>query len=280
MKVNYRDNPQSFYQQTQEYLLRYEAEHNLLLGIAQTLIRSPERYGDQTSLIIVEEEGKIKAIAMQTPPYNFLISKVEDFTAIDILIQDLYQNKISLPGVSGLTDETEYFVQKWHHLTHQPYEIEMYLRIHQLKQVQPILGGKGSLRQATESDCDLLINWYSQFIQEAAPSEPTNIEKAVNYHLSQNHIYLWENIVPVSMAFASEATSNSSRIGPVYTPPEYRNKGYASACVASLSQLLLDRGYSACYLYTNLANSTSNRIYKKIGYKPICDWNLYRFNEI
>ncbi|MEL7038249.1 MAG: GNAT family N-acetyltransferase [Cyanobacteria bacterium J06592_8] len=280
MKVNYFDDPQSFYQQTQEYLLRYEAEHNLLLGIAQTLIRSPERYGDQSYLIIVEEEGKIKAIAMQTPPYNFLISKVEDFTAIDILIQDLYQDKISLPGVSGLTDETEYFVQKWHHLTHQPYEIEMYLRIHQLKQVQPILGGKGSLRQTTESDRNLLINWYSQFIQEAAPSEPTNIEKAVNYHLSQNHIYLWENIVPVSMAFASEATSNSSRIGPVYTPPEYRNQGYASACVASLSQLLLDRGYSACYLYTNLANSTSNRIYKKIGYEPICDWNLYRFNEI
>ncbi|KKD37500.1 MAG: GNAT family N-acetyltransferase [Limnoraphis robusta] len=277
MKINHFDNPQLFYQQAKNYLLRYEAEHNLLLGISQTLIHSPERYGSEPYLATVEEEGKILAVAMRTPPYNFLLSKIENFAAIEVIAQDLYEKQISLPGVSGLTAETETFAQKWHSLTHQAYEIEMHLRIHQLKQVEAISKVNGFLRLATENDRALLFNWYEQFIQEAAPSEPTSIEKTVDYHLSQNHIYLWQNEVPVSMASATEATQNSSRIGPVYTPPEYRKKGYASACVATLSQQLLNQGYQACYLYTDLANPTSNHIYKTIGYQPVCDWNIYQF---
>ena len=280
MKINNFDDPKLFYQQAQEYLLRYEAEHNLLLGISQTLIDSPERYGNYPYLATVEEEGKIIAVAMRTPPYNFLLSKVENFAAIEIIAQDLYQDKISLPGVSGLTTETEIFTQQWHNITHQPYRLEMYLRIHQLKQVEPIPKVSGFLRLATENDRDFILNWYEQFMQEAAPSEPANIEQMVDYNLSQNNIYLWENEVPVSLASASKATQNSSRIGLVYTPPEYRKKGYATACVSSLSQLLLDRGDRACYLYTDLANPTSNHIYKNIGYQPVCDWNIYQFDTI
>lgn len=280
MKINNFDDPKLFYQQAKEYLLRYEAEHNLLLGISQTLIDTPDRYGNKPYLATVEEENKIVAIAMRTPPYNFLLSKVENFAAIEMIAQDLYQNKISLPGVSGLTTETEAFTQQWHNLTHHPYRIKMYLRIHQLQQVKLSQKVNGFLCQATKSDRAFILNWYNQFIQEAAPSEPANIEKTVDYHLSQNHIYLWKNEVPVSMSLATKATQNSSRIGLVYTPPEYRKKGYASACVASLSQQLLDQGNQTCYLYTDLANSTSNRIYKNIGYKPVCDWNIYQFDAI
>jgi uncharacterized protein len=47
--------------------------------------------------------------------------------------------------------------------------------------------------------------------------------------------------------------------------------------VASLSQRLLDEGRTFCFLYTDLSNPTSNRIYIDIGYEPVCDsWN-YRF---
>jgi predicted GNAT family acetyltransferase len=57
----------------------------------------------------------------------------------------------------------------------------------------------------------------------------------------------------------------------VYTPPYFRGKGYASSCVAALSRLILERGFTKCVLYTDLANPTSNSIYQKIGYKPVCD---------
>jgi predicted GNAT family acetyltransferase len=57
----------------------------------------------------------------------------------------------------------------------------------------------------------------------------------------------------------------------VYTPPYERRKGYASSIVAQISQLALDKGFTKCALYTDLANPTSNNIYQKIGYRPICD---------
>jgi predicted GNAT family acetyltransferase len=67
------------------------------------------------------------------------------------------------------------------------------------------------------------------------------------------------------------------RIGPVYTPPDYRGRGYASACTAALSQQMLYAGYQYCFLYTDLSNPTSNRIYQNIGYELVCDIDSYRF---
>ncbi len=90
-------------------------------------------------------------------------------------------------------------------------------------------------------------------------------------------IYVWQNQAPVSMACGKFATPNLSMIGPVYTPPEYRRQGYASSCVAALSQTLLNQGHRYCCLFTDLANPTSNHIYHEIGYQPVGDWQDYSF---
>jgi uncharacterized protein len=65
----------------------------------------------------------------------------------------------------------------------------------------------------------------------------------------------------------------------VYTPPEHRRKGYASACVATLSQTLLNQGYKYCFLFTDLANPTSNHIYEAIGYQSVGDLSDYSFEN-
>ena len=41
--------------------------------------------------------------------------------------------------------------------------------------------------------------------------------------------------------------------------------------MASLSQLLLDRGAVACTLNTDVANATSNGVYQEIGYRPVAE---------
>ena len=66
-------------------------------------------------------------------------------------------------------------------------------------------------------------------------------------------------------------------LGPVYTPPPARGKGYATNCTAAVSQLLLDAGWAYCALFTDLDNPTSNSIYQKIGYRPVCDYADYHF---
>ena len=77
------------------------------------------------------------------------------------------------------------------------------------------------------------------------------------------------------MAAFTGKTPNGVRVGFVYTPARSRRRGYATACVATLSQALLDQGNQYCCLYADLANSTSNNIYQRIGYRPLCDFADY-----
>ena len=90
--------------------------------------------------------------------------------------------------------------------------------------------------------------------------------------------WLWEDRGdPVSLSGFSGPTPNGIRIGPVYTPPEHRKHGYATTLVADLSAWLLEHGHRACFLYTDLANPTSNRIYVEIGYERVCDAMEFSF---
>jgi predicted GNAT family acetyltransferase len=89
--------------------------------------------------------------------------------------------------------------------------------------------------------------------------------------------YLWEDGEPVSLAGCGSPTPNGIRVGPVYTPPARRGRGYASALTAQLTSLLLSSGHRFCFLFTDLANPTSNRIYQRIGYEPVSDVDEYRF---
>jgi predicted GNAT family acetyltransferase len=68
-----------------------------------------------------------------------------------------------------------------------------------------------------------------------------------------------------------------TRIGPVYTPPELRRRGYASSAVAAVSRQALAAGAQRCALFTDLSNPTSNKIYADVGYRRIADWEEHLF---
>jgi hypothetical protein len=90
-------------------------------------------------------------------------------------------------------------------------------------------------------------------------------------------VALWIDEEPVSFAGYGGRTPNGIRVGPVYTPPELRRRGYASALTADLTKMLLDGGRTFCFLFTDLANPTSNSIYQRIGYEPVSDADQWRF---
>jgi predicted GNAT family acetyltransferase len=91
-------------------------------------------------------------------------------------------------------------------------------------------------------------------------------------------VYLWVTDRPVSTAVSSRGTENTGTVGAVYTPPEHRNNGYATALTASVTQKILDSGKKHAVLYTNLDNPTSNSIYQQIGYKPVSDSTGWQFS--
>ncbi|BDA72155.1 GCN5-related N-acetyltransferase [Calothrix sp. PCC 7716] len=274
MKLNRFCNASQFYNQVKDYLISQEAQHCLLLGISDTLVNNPERYPPNPYLASVEVAEQVVAVAIMTHPYKLVLS-CEDLGAIEIFAKDLYTQSLQVPGVNGQTNEALTFANIWQNLTGQTYQLSMQMRIHKLQAVEPIVRTNGYLRNATEADRALLLQWNQDFEIEVFGELLTNAQYIDN-HIKQNTIYIWQDEIPVSFVCCAGSTPNGKRLGPVYTPKEYRKKGYATACVADLSQKFLDMGCNSCFLFTDLANPVSNHIYRKIGYLPVTDCHEYK----
>ncbi|BCL35377.1 GNAT family N-acetyltransferase [Nostoc sp. MS1] len=275
MKVYKFTDTGQFYQRVKDYLLKQEALHNLLLGICDGLIHNPERFLETPYLVTVEKEDNIIGVAMRTPPRNLLLSQFQDITAIPLLTQDVHSVFPSLPGVTAPKYESENFALAWSSLTNQTYQLKVALRAFQLEKVQQIPSARGYLRQAVQEDKELLVRWYQDFYLEALHETVLDAQQWAMWILQKGRAYLWQDESPVSITCSGSLTPNGVRINMVYTPPEYRRRGYASASVAALSQSLLNKGHQFCFLFTDLANPTANHIYQNIGYQPVGDWHEY-----
>ena len=113
------------------------------------------------------------------------------------------------------------------------------------------------------------------------PHEQVSYEEQLTkarHRIEQGQLFMWKDQnKTVSMAGVSAPTRNGIRVNAVYTPPEYRGNGYASANVAATSQRQLEEGYSFCFLYTDASNPVSNKIYQRIGYEYVCNSAFYLF---
>ena len=127
----------------------------------------------------------------------------------------------------------------------------------------------------------LAARWGRAFYHDCFgdTESPMDLGMITRNMLKDRALYFWTDPDPVSMAATTRPTVNGISISYVYTPPELRRKGYASAIVASVSQLMLDKGRKFCTLYTDQSNPTSNSIYQKIGYKPVADVVEVIFSE-
>ena len=273
-----------FRARAEAFLLEREAHHNLILGLSSALMVKPDLYPGQPYFAVVEDVDRGIAAAVMTPPYRLVVSLTEDRAALTLLAQDVREVRPNTPGVTGPVPVSLRFAEIWQSLTERSFRKIMAERIYKLERVNPPIGVPGTMRRAAESDRALLMEWVEAFQREAFAGEEVDrmaVERNVNNMLTLppqvRGAFLWENPAPVSLTSYGGPTPNSMRIGPVYTPPEFRGQGYASACVAGVSQHLLDGGRIFCTLFTDLANPTSNHIYQAIGYEPVCDVDEYQF---
>lgn len=278
----------AFYRRAEPFLLAHEAEHCLPIGICATLIASPETRPQNLYLALVGEGADVVAAAVRTPPNNLVLSLIADEARMPQALALLACNIHSaygdmLPGIVAPSTVSQRFAVAWQRETGQAHHVVMRQRIYQLDTVIPVSDVPGAPRRATEADRALLEAWIAAF-HEAAASEsrlPLNAREWVDQLFTPapvRAVYLWEvDSTPVTMVGHTGPTPHGMRIGPVYTPPEQRRHGYASACTAAVSQRLLDSGRRFCFLFTDLANLTANAIYQQIGYRPVCDVDVYEF---
>lgn len=276
---------QDFSARAEAFLVRHEAQNNLMLGLTASLALNPNLYGSQPYFAVVEDmdTGRVRAAALMTPPHRVTLSFDAPREALEIIARDVYDFRPDTPGVVGPVPVSQQFAEIWQSLTGQSFYKRMAERIYRLDSVKPPTGVSGQMRRITEDDRALLMTWVEAFQMEIwNESDPATVERSVNNMLTlppdYRGTFLWEDSGPVSLTSYGGPTPHSMRIGPVYTPREFRGQGYASACVAAVSQYLLESGRQFCTLFTDLGNPTSNKIYMNIGYAPVCDADEYKFD--
>lgn len=262
-----------------DFLVAREAEHNLLLGVCQTLRDTPDAYSAPPYFAMVSDGDRILAVALQTPPFQLVLSEVDDPEALVLLADDLTGR--DLPGSVGPIEHVRVFMHERTARGAPPAHLTTSERIFQLTSVTPPPPTSGHARIAEPADRALVARWLDAFMREALEDEQSDIEAMTERWISRRGrtLYLWQDGEVVSLAGVGSRTPNGVRIGPVYTPPESRNRGYASALVAAISQAELDAGRRFCFLFTDLANPTANHIYQAIGYEPVRDVDMWRHDR-
>jgi len=267
------------------FLEQREAENNLVFDISSAIRTTPELFAADPPCFatVTDAGGRIVAATLRTPPHNQVLSWIDDLEAVDAIVGALREEP--LPGLLGPTDAAARFALRWSDTTGQPARIEVAERIFRLQRViPPARPADGNWRLAEPRDRDLIARWVVAFSSEAVPEAPPipDPEAVADRWVAQvgRIAYVWENAgEAVSLVGAGGETPNGIRIGPVYTPPERRNHGYASALTAAASADQLERGRRFVFLFTDLANPTSNKIYRAIGYEPVCDMDMYHFGN-
>lgn len=282
MTVLRHDDVEDFLTRARPYLLLDEPRHNLEFGICTQLRSDPLLYGEPAYLATVEHDGRVLGVVMRTPPHNLLVSLADpsDLRAVAADVRDRFA---SLRGVMSTPETALGFAAAWKELGGRAAEEAMRQRIYRLDEVPAVPPAPGRYRDADAHDRALLVRWVGAFADEALPPDvPHRVEESVDARLqaaADGGFAIWEDGDPVSVAGYGGPTPTGIRIGPVYTPPELRGRGYASACVARLSARLLEGGRRTCFLFTDLSNPTSNGVYTRIGYRPVRDMLELRFIE-
>lgn len=273
----------TFLAQAGPFLAEREAQHNLLFGICSLLARDPAPFGeDPAYLAIAETEGRVLGVAVRTPPHNLVLSEMDDLAVIEPLVRDVRDAVGTLPGVLGPGKTASAFVRAWREHEGGGATLTMSNRIYRASMATPPSGVAGEMRPYRDDDHDLTIRWFDAFLMEALPDEamrePTEALLRRRLDDPDGGLRLWEDEGrPVSLAGFGSRTPNGIRVGPVYTPPESRRKGYAGALVGWMTAALLEGTHRYCFLFTDLANPTANGIYQRIGYEAVSDVEHYTF---
>jgi len=270
LRVSVYDDAAPFLEHSEAWLMSAEAEHNLILGIAEGLRRRGSPGGEARPFFaVVDVDGRVAGCAFRTPPHKLGVTRMPDSAAAR-LVEKVAARFDALPAVFGPRHVAEAFARAWSTRTGARWDQGMDQRIYRLDEVRPPKGVPGRIRAATRKDLPRVAVLADGFAADTGVEFETSKKERADW-VKEGCVFLWEDDGAVSMAVAKGATRGGIRVGYVYTPPEHRRKGYASALVAQLSQQMLNEGFRFCVLYTDLSNPTSNAIYSRVGYEPVAD---------
>jgi uncharacterized protein len=267
MLVRMHHDPVDFLELVEPFLLEHEAENTLPIGIARSFA---DQHLHDGLMFSVESGPAVVAVGVKTPKRNVVVTAGPSASMV-ALARFCFEYGLPVPGVCGPLASIADFAAEWMLLTGESARTRMSLRQYKLDHVNPVPQPAGGFRLARLGEIDHIELLVLRFIAEATHEGNEDVRKRCLERIGCGQVGVWDDGGIVCVAECRARTPNSSHITCVYTPPDLRKRGYASALVAKMASRELAAGKRFCTLYTDLGNITSNHIYQSIGFRPIQD---------
>lgn len=263
---------ESYTKVSRPLLEKQEDVYSLFLGILGQI--ADGRYKEFVFGLARDQEG-VAALALMTAPHPLQLIVLREQSQVEALVAEaFYGVGVNVPGVIGDKATAQRFAQAWGELTGKKAIVAMDQGLYRIDAVQKKLPkSPGSWRVANRFDSQLLVSWYQLFGGETGIGNPplAEAQEKINDFISRKEVFLWEDEGQiVSCMKKARPSKNGITVSFVFTPKELRKKGYARSLVAEVTEELLNE-YDFAMLYTDLANGTSNKIYREIGYEQIAN---------
>jgi predicted GNAT family acetyltransferase len=254
-----------------ERLLAAHIECNVLATVLINVLDGVYRDAGTLFCYGVAGDDEVRFAAMRTPPHPLLASPLDSDAGAFV---ELWQRADpDVDRVTSVPETVRAIAAAWAAQTGGAARCAIREAMHVLEEVRdPPRPAPGQLRLADARDRSLLIAWMEEFVSEAGIVGSSQSAAMIDSRMRREGMLVWDDRQPVSMVGVTPEVAGVVRIGPVYTPPALRRRGYAGSAVAAASRRALTRGARQCMLYTDLDNPTSNKIYAEVGYRRIGDW--------
>jgi predicted GNAT family acetyltransferase len=266
MNVTELANAASLWQIAESFLARDPANNTHQLSALKRILDLGARHGER--FFAVSSGDELVGCATCVDTRTLFLSVMPDEVAA-ALGDHLREQNVDLAGVIGRRGTLSAFIPAYG----RDYEVHVELLLYQLYGAPVFGGAAGTSRVATANDLPLLIDWHRAFEQEVHMIPvPTPLEERVARRIRDEQIVLWtDSGEPVSFAGGNGLPASSARIGPVYTPPSLRGRGFAQAATAAASVHVQRDQPRTVFLFTDASNPASNVCYQRIGYRHIAD---------
>ena len=236
--------------------------------------------------------GAVVGAVSGLPSGELLLAEVPAST-VPPLVRALRAATVSVPGVVGEPAAVDEFARLWTRTADRSVRPVgeggggpgrrdvvpgVHWRLYRLAELRAPALAVGSARRAGPADEVLVANWYAAF-QRDAGTAPVDVEPVARDHVAHGLVWLWvdEAGEPAALACRSRMVAGMVRLGPIYTPPARRRRGYGAAATWACTAAALRSGAEAVVLLVDQDNAEANRLYRRLGYRPVLDHRLVRF---
>lgn len=274
-------NADLFLEEYEAVLLENEAAAQLLLYFAHQSLRGSGT--DKEQFGVVMEDTKIILMYVIIRGVDLIIYVTdtgEEEEAAVVLADYLSNSYVMIGSLNARQTLCLSFIKQYKKNKTVSFVPKLGMDIMELRQVNEIKPVGGLQRLATLEDRKQVADWIIEFQIETLMDE-ADYEAALlraSRLIEENQLFLYEDEEHqvVSMAAATRRLVHGMGIMYVFTPEEFRGKGYAAANIYYLSKALLEQGFEFCTLYVDKKNPLSNRAYEKVGYRVVDDVYEYK----